>query len=444
MKEGIQRMPTPVIAIVGRPNVGKSTLFNRLAGERIAIVEDKPGITRDRIYSSSEWLNRKFHIIDTGGIEVGGDDEILLRIREQAELAMQEAHVILFMVDGQTGLTTQDREVAEILFRSNKPVILAVNKLDNPNMLNERFDFYELGLGEPFPISAGHGIGLGDLLEESAKYFPPEEEDEYSPDTIKFALIGRPNVGKSSLVNAILGEERVLVSEVAGTTRDAIDTPFTKDEQEFVIIDTAGMRKRGKVYETTEKYSVLRAMRAIERCEVALLVINGEEGIIEQDKRIAGYALEEGKAMLIVVNKWDVVEKDDKTAHRFEQQIRKEFPFMPWAPVLFVSAKTKQRVPRIIEAVVKAAENHTLRIPTSTVNSVIEDAVMMTPPPTDKGRKLRINYATQVAVKPPAFAIFANDPELMHFSYERFLENRLRDAFGFEGTPIRLFIRKKS
>ncbi len=437
-------MPTPVIAIVGRPNVGKSTLFNRLAGERIAIVEDKPGITRDRIYSSSEWLNRKFHIIDTGGIEVGGDDEILLRIREQAELAMQEAHVILFMVDGQTGLTTQDREVAEILFRSNKPVILAVNKLDNPNMLNERFDFYELGLGEPFPISAGHGIGLGDLLEESAKYFPPEEEDEYSPDTIKFALIGRPNVGKSSLVNAILGEERVLVSEVAGTTRDAIDTPFTKDEQEFVIIDTAGMRKRGKVYETTEKYSVLRAMRAIERCEVALLVINGEEGIIEQDKRIAGYALEEGKAMLIVVNKWDVVEKDDKTAHRFEQQIRKEFPFMPWAPVLFVSAKTKQRVPRIIEAVVKAAENHTLRIPTSTVNSVIEDAVMMTPPPTDKGRKLRINYATQVAVKPPAFAIFANDPELMHFSYERFLENRLRDAFGFEGTPIRLFIRKKS
>lgn len=437
-------MPTAVIAIVGRPNVGKSTLFNRLAGERIAIVEDKPGITRDRIYSSGEWLSRKFHIIDTGGIEVGSDDEILLRIREQAELAMQEAHVILFMVDGQTGLTAQDREVAEILFRSKKPVILAVNKLDNPNMLNERYDFYELGLGEPFPISAGHGIGIGDLLEEAAKYFPPEEEDEYSPDTIKFALIGRPNVGKSSLVNAILGEERVLVSEVAGTTRDAIDTPFTKDGQQFVIIDTAGMRKRGKVYETTEKYSVLRAMRAIERCEVALLVINGEEGIIEQDKRIAGYALEEGKAMLIVVNKWDAVEKDDKTAHRFEQQIRKEFPFMSWAPVLFVSAKTKQRVPRIMEEVVKAAENHSLRISTSTVNSVIEDAVMMTPPPTDKGRKLRINYSTQVAVKPPAFAIFVNDPELMHFSYERFLENKLRDAFGFEGTPIRLFIRKKS
>lgn len=437
-------MPKPVVAIVGRPNVGKSTLFNRLAGERIAIVEDKPGITRDRIYSTSEWLDRQFHIIDTGGIEVGGDDEILLRIREQAALAMHEAHVIIFMVDGQTGLTPQDREVAELLFRSKKPVVLAVNKLDNPQMLNERFDFYELGLGDPIPISAGHGTGIGDLLEEAAKYFPPEEAEDYSPDTIKFALIGRPNVGKSSLVNAILGEERVLVSEIAGTTRDAIDTPFTKDGQEYVIIDTAGMRKRGKVYETTEKYSVLRALRAIERSDVALLVINAEEGIIEQDKRIAGYALEEGRAMIIIVNKWDVIEKDDKTAHRFEQQIRKEFPFMPWAPIVFVSAKTKQRVPRIIELVAKAAENHALRIPTSTVNSVIEDAVMMTPPPTDKGRKLRINYSTQVAVRPPSFAIFVNDPELMHFSYERFLENRLRDAFGFEGTPIRLFIRKKS
>ncbi|BCJ85370.1 ribosome biogenesis GTPase Der [Effusibacillus dendaii] len=437
-------MPKPVVAIVGRPNVGKSTLFNRLAGERIAIVEDKPGITRDRIYSNSEWLNRSFHIIDTGGIEVGSDDEILLRIREQAELAMQEANVIIFLVDGEAGLTSTDQEVAEILFKSRKPVVLAVNKLDNPERLNNRFDFYELGLGDPVAISAGHGIGIGDLLEEVVKHFPPEEEEEYSPETVKFALIGRPNVGKSSLVNAILGEERVLVSEVAGTTRDAIDTPFQREGQDFVIIDTAGMRKRGKVYETTEKYSVLRALRAIERSDVAVLVINGEEGIIEQDKRIAGYALEEGKAMLIVVNKWDLVEKDDKTAHRFEQQIRKEFPFMAWAPVLFVSAQTKQRVPRIIELVLKVAENHAMRISTSTVNSVIEDAVMMTPPPTDKGRKLRINYATQVAVKPPSFAIFVNDPELMHFSYERFLENRIRDAFGFEGTPIRLFIRKKS
>ncbi|GAX89707.1 ribosome biogenesis GTPase Der [Effusibacillus lacus] len=437
-------MPKPVVAIVGRPNVGKSTLFNRLAGERIAIVEDKPGITRDRIYSSAEWLDKKFHIIDTGGIEVGTDDEILLRIREQAELAIQEAHVIIFLVDGQTGLTATDKEVADILYRSGKPVVLAVNKLDNPNMLNNRFDFYELGFGDPVPIAAGHGIGLGDMLDEVAKHFPSYDEEEYSPETIKFAMIGRPNVGKSSLVNAILGEERVMVSEVAGTTRDAIDTPFSRGEQDFVIIDTAGMRKRGKVYETTEKYSVLRALRAIERCDVAVLVINGEEGIIEQDKRIAGYALEEGRAMLIVVNKWDLVEKDDKTAHQFEQQIRKEFPFIPWAPILFVSAKTKQRIAKILDAVVKAADNHALRISTSTVNSVIEDAVMMTPPPTDKGRKLRINYSTQVAVKPPSFAIFVNDPELMHFSYERFLENRLRDAFGFEGTPIRLFIRKKT
>ncbi|WP_018133209.1 ribosome biogenesis GTPase Der [Effusibacillus pohliae] len=437
-------MPKPVVAIVGRPNVGKSTLFNRLAGERIAIVEDKPGITRDRIYASAEWLDRKFHIIDTGGIEIGSEDEIMLRIREQAELAINEANVIIFLVDGQTGLTTTDRDVAEILFRSKKPVVLAVNKLDNPKMLDNRYEFYELGLGEPIPIAAGHGIGIGDLLDEVVKHFPAEEEEEYSPETIKFAMIGRPNVGKSSLVNAILGEERVLVSEVAGTTRDAIDTPFSREGQDFVIIDTAGMRKRGKIYETTEKYSVMRALRAIERCDVAVLVIDGEEGIIEQDKRIAGYALEEGRAMIIVVNKWDLVEKDDKTAHRFEQEIRKEFPFMPWAPVLFVSAKTKQRVTKILDAVVKAAENHAMRIQTSTVNAVIEDAVAMTAPPTDKGRKLRIYYATQVAVKPPSFALFVNDPELVHFSYERFLENKLRDAFGFEGTPIRLLIRQKS
>jgi GTP-binding protein len=437
-------MPKPVVAIVGRPNVGKSTLFNRLAGERIAIVEDKPGITRDRIYSSSEWLDKNFHIIDTGGIEVGTDDQLLAHIRAQAELAIDEANVIVFLVDGHDGVTAADKEVAEILFRSRKPVVLAVNKLDNPKMLSERYDFYELGLGEPFGISVLHGIGLGDLLEEVFKHFPEEGEVEYDPETIKFALIGRPNVGKSSLVNAILGEERVLVSEVAGTTRDAIDTVFSKDGQDYVIIDTAGMRKRGKVYEKTEKYSVMRAMRAIERSDVCVLIINAEEGIIEQDKRIVGYALEEGRAILIVVNKWDVVEKDDKTAQQFEKQIRKEFPFMPWAPVLFVSAKTHQRVLKILDIVQTVAENHSMRIPTSTVNAVIEDAVAITPPPTDKGRRLRIKYSTQVAVKPPSFAIFVNDPEIMHFSYERFLENKLRDAFGFEGTPMKLFIRKKS
>jgi GTP-binding protein len=438
-------LPKPVVAIVGRPNVGKSTLFNRLAGERIAIVEDKPGVTRDRIYASSEWLDQPFHIIDTGGIEVGGDDEILLRIREQAELAIAEADVIVFVVDGKEGVTPADQEVAEILFRTKKPVILAVNKVDNPNQMHDVYGFYELGLGEPYGISAEHGTGLGELLDKVCSYFNKEtDEMEYGEDVIRVAMIGRPNVGKSSLVNAILGADRVLVSPVAGTTRDAIDTPFSSNGQDYVLIDTAGMRKRGKVYETTEKYSVLRALRAIERSDVAILVINGEEGIIEQDKRIAGYALEAGRALMIVVNKWDLVEKDDKTAHKFEQEIRKQFPFMSWAPILFVSAKTKQRVHKILDVVKTLAENHALRIQTSIVNSVIEDAVAMTPPPTDKGRKLRIFYTTQVAVKPPAFAVFVNDPELMHFSYERYLENKLRDAFGFEGTPIRLFIRQKT
>jgi GTPase len=438
-------LPKPVVAIVGRPNVGKSTLFNRLAGERIAIVEDKPGVTRDRIYASSEWLDQPFHIIDTGGIEVGGDDEILLRIREQAELAIAEADVIVFVVDGKEGVTPADQEIAEILFRAKKPVILAVNKVDNPNQLHDVYGFYELGLGEPYGISAEHGTGLGELLDKVCSYFNKEtDEMEYGEDVIRVAIIGRPNVGKSSLVNAILGADRVLVSPVAGTTRDAIDTPFSSNGQDYVLIDTAGMRKRGKIYETTEKYSVLRALRAIERSDVAILVINGEEGIIEQDKRIAGYALEAGRALMIVVNKWDLVEKDDKTAHKFEQEIRKQFPFMSWAPILFVSAKTKQRVHKILDVAKTLAENHALRIQTSLVNSVIEDAVAMTPPPTDKGRKLRIFYTTQVAVKPPAFAVFVNDPELMHFSYERYLENKLRDAFGFEGTPIRLFIRQKT
>ncbi|UOF89741.1 ribosome biogenesis GTPase Der [Fodinisporobacter ferrooxydans] len=438
-------MPKPVVAIVGRPNVGKSTLFNRLAGNRIAIVEDRPGVTRDRIYASSEWLTHQFHIIDTGGIEVGSEDEILFRIREQAELAIAEANAIIFVADGKEGVTPADQEVAQILFRSRKPVALAVNKVDNPDQINNIYSFYELGLGEPFAISAEHGTGIGDLLDQVMADIPEDfEETEYDEDVIRVALIGRPNVGKSSLVNAILGTDRVLVSPEAGTTRDAIDTPFSTEDQDYVLIDTAGMRKRGKVYETTEKYSVLRALRAIERCDVAVLVIDGEQGIIEQDKKIAGYALEAGRAMMIVVNKWDIVEKDDKTAHKFEQEVRKQFPFMAWAPILFVSAKTKQRVHRILEIVKQNAENHALRIQTAVLNSVIEDAVAMTPPPTDKGRRLRVLYTTQVAVKPPAFAIFVNDPELMHFSYERYLENKLRSAFGFEGTPMRMFIRQKS
>ncbi|KEO83681.1 ribosome biogenesis GTPase Der [Tumebacillus flagellatus] len=438
-------MPAPIVAIVGRPNVGKSTLFNRLAGERISIVEDKPGITRDRIYSSAEWLDHKFRIIDTGGIEVGDEDEILFRIREQAELAMDEANVIIFLVDGQDGVTPADQEVAQILYRTRKPVVLAVNKLDNPKMmLQNTYDFYELGFGEPFGISSSHGTGLGDMLDEVAKHFPDEYDATYSEDTIKVSLIGRPNVGKSSLVNALLGEERVMVSDIAGTTRDAVDTVFTREGQDFVLIDTAGMRKRGKVYESTERYSVMRAMSAIERSDVCLLVINAEEGIIEQDKRIVGYALEAGRAVIFLVNKWDLLEKDDKTSINFEKAIRKEFPFMPWAPILFVSAETKQRVHKILELVQTVAESHSMRIPTSTVNTIIEDAVTMVAPPTDKGRRLRVYYATQVAVRPPSFAVFVNDPELMHFSYERYLENKLRDAFGFEGTPLRVFTRKRA
>jgi len=437
-------MSNPVIAIVGRPNVGKSTIFNRLAGERIAIVEDKPGITRDRIYSKGEWLDRAFHIIDTGGIEVAPADEILLRIRQQAELAIDEADVIIFMVDGKAGLTEADKEVAEILYRTKKPVVLAVNKIDNIQMQNEIFDFYTLGFGEPYAISGAHGIGLGDLLDAVVAHFPKQQDNDYGEDLIRVALIGRPNVGKSSLVNALLGEERVIVSAVAGTTRDAIDTLFSTPEQDYVLIDTAGMRKRGKVYETTEKYSVLRALKAIEGAEVILIVIDGEAGIIEQDKKIAGYAHEAGKAAIFVVNKWDIVEKDDKTMQEFVKKIRDNFLFMPYAPIVFVSAKTKQRIQQILPKVSEVAEAHNLRINTSALNDVINDAVAINPPPSDKGKRLKIKYSTQVAVKPPSFVLFVNDPELMHFSYRRYLENKIRDAFVFEGTPIRIIFRQKN
>lgn len=437
-------MGAPVIAIVGRPNVGKSTLFNRLAGERIAIVEDKPGITRDRIYASLEWRGRSLRIIDTGGLEIGESDAIVERIRAQVELAIDEADVILFVVDGVAGITAGDVDIADALRRSGKPVVIAVNKADNPSRLALAYDFYELGFSEICAISAEHGLGTGDLLDLTLDRIDVEiQEPEYGEDRIKIAVIGRPNVGKSSLVNAILGEDRVLVSDIPGTTRDAIDTPFERNGLQFVLIDTAGVRKRGKVYETTEKYSVLRALRAIERCDVAVLVIDGEQGIIEQDKRIAGYALSAGRAMVMAVNKWDAVERDEKTAIEFEQRIRSHFPFMPWAKVLFLSAKTGKRVGRVVEEAAEAAENHAMRIKTSTVNTVVQEAVALVPPPTDKGRRLKVLYATQVAVKPPTFAVFVNDPELMHFSYERYLENQLREAFGFEGTPMRLHVRAR-
>ncbi|MER2000746.1 MAG: ribosome biogenesis GTPase Der [Lysinibacillus sp.] len=435
-------MTKPVIAIVGRPNVGKSTIFNRIVGERVSIVEDIPGVTRDRIYSSADWLAHEFNIIDTGGIEIG-DEPFLEQIRSQAEIAIDEADVIIFMTNGREGVTSADEIVAKILYKTKKPVVLAVNKIDNPDMRDMLWDFYSLGFGEPFPISGSHGLGLGDLLDECAKHFPKADEDMYDDETIKFSLIGRPNVGKSSLVNAFLGEERVIVSDIQGTTRDAIDTPYSYDDQDYVIIDTAGMRKKGKVYESTEKYSVLRALRAIERSDVVLVVLNADEGIQEQDKKIAGYAHEAGKAVIIVVNKWDAIEKDEKTMNFYTTQIREHFLFLDYAPIVFVSAKTKQRVHQILPVVKRVSENHAMRIQSSILNEVIEDAVARNPAPTDKGRRLRLYYTTQVAIQPPTFVVFVNDPELMHFSYERFLENRIRETFDFEGTPIRLITRAR-
>ncbi|WP_108671114.1 ribosome biogenesis GTPase Der [Peribacillus acanthi] len=435
-------MPKPVVAIVGRPNVGKSTIFNRIVGERVSIVEDIPGVTRDRIYSSGEWLTHDFNIIDTGGIDIG-DEPFLEQIRQQAEIAIDEADVIIFMTNGREGVTSADEEVSKILYKSKKPVVLAVNKVDNPDMRDQVYDFYSLGFGEPFPISGTHGLGLGDLLDEVAKHFPNYNGSDYEDDVTKFSLIGRPNVGKSSLVNALLGEDRVIVSDIEGTTRDAIDSPYTYNGQKYVIIDTAGMRKKGKVYESTEKYSVLRALRAIERSDVVLVVLNAEEGIREQDKKIAGYAHESGRGVIIVVNKWDAIEKDDNTMRDFEKNIREHFLFLDYAPVVFLSAKTRKRTHTLIPVIDTVSENHSMRVQTNILNEVITDAVAMNPTPTHKGQRLKIFYTTQVAVKPPTFVVFVNDPELLHFSYERFLTNRIRDAFGFEGTPIRIFARTR-
>ncbi|MED4967284.1 ribosome biogenesis GTPase Der [Heyndrickxia coagulans] len=435
-------MAKPVVAIVGRPNVGKSTIFNRIVGERVSIVEDVPGVTRDRIYSPAEWLTHEFNVIDTGGIDIG-DEPFLEQIRQQAEIAIQEADVIIFITSCREGVTSADEMVAKILYRSKKPVVLAVNKVDNPEMRTQIYDFYALGFGDPFPISGAHGLGLGDLLDAVVKHFPEKADEEYGEDVIKFCFIGRPNVGKSSLFNAILGEERVIVSEIEGTTRDAVDTVYTYEGQTYVMIDTAGMRKKGKVYENTEKYSVLRALRAIERSDVVCVVLNGEEGIREQDKRIAGYAHEAGRGVIIVVNKWDAVQKDEKTMDQFTQKIRDHFQFLDYAPVIYVSAKTKKRLDQLFPLLKTVSENHAMRVKSSVLNEVITDAVAMNPTPTDKGRRLKIFYATQVSVKPPTIVVFVNDPELMHFSYERFLENRIRDAFGFTGTPIHIIARAR-
>lgn len=434
-------MSNPTVAIVGRPNVGKSTIFNRIAGERISIVEDTPGVTRDRIYTHSEWLGHKFNLIDTGGIQIG-DEPFLEEIKDQAELAIDEADVIVFLVSVCEGVSDADEAVAKILYKADKPVILAVNKVDNPELRQDIYDFYSLGFGEPFPLSGSHGLGLGDLLDEVISKFP-EDKNEEEDDAIRFSLIGRPNVGKSSLVNAILGEQRVIVSDIAGTTRDAIDTRFTNNEDEYVMVDTAGMRKKGKVYENTERYSVMRAMKAIDNSNVVLVVLNAEEGIREQDKRIAGYAHEAGRGIIIVVNKWDTLKKDNHSLSNFEQAIRSEFAYLSYAPIIFVSAVTKQRLSQLPELIKRVDTNHRRRILSSSLNDVLMDAIAVNPTPSDNGKRLRVYYGTQVSTEPPTFVVFVNDPDLMHFSYERFLENKIREAFDFEGTPVHLIERRR-
>lgn len=437
-------MSKPIVAIVGRPNVGKSTLFNQIGKKRVSIVDDMPGVTRDRIYLDAEWLNQEFTMIDTGGIEFDESNHILYSMRQQAEIAMDEADVILFLVDGRAGLTTSDEEVAKILRRTKKPVVLAVNKIDSPQLEANIYEFYSLGLGDPIPLSATNVMNLGDLLDAVVAAFPEHQAEEKDEDEISIAVIGRPNVGKSSLVNQLLGEERVIVSDVAGTTRDAIDTHFVKDDMKFMLIDTAGMRRRGKIDEPVERYSVMRSLRAVDRADVVLLLINAFEGITEQDKKIAGYAHESGKGVVIVVNKWDIFpDKTDKSTLEFTEKLREEIGFLQYAPILYASALTGQRVARVTELVKYVAEQQSMRIKTSVLNELIRDAVSINPPPMHRGRRLKILFMTQADIKPPKFIIFVNDPDLMHFSYLRFIENRLREMYGFEGTPIRLIVRAR-
>lgn len=439
-------MSKPIVAIVGRPNVGKSTLFNIFADSRISIVEDTPGVTRDRLYADAEWLDRKFTMVDTGGIEMQNTDSIAVSIRQQAEIAVREADVILFVCDARTGITNDDMEVAKMLRQSKKPVVLAVNKADTPKQEAEAYEFYNLGIGEPYLISASNRLNLGDLLDAVVEKFPPEsDDDEDNEDVIKVAIIGRPNVGKSSIFNDIIGQTRSIVSDVAGTTRDAIDVPVEKDGQTYLFIDTAGMRRKGKIDEPIEKYSIIRTLRAVDRSDVVLLVLNAEEGITEQDKKIAGYAHEAGKGIVIVVNKWDLYpNKTVMSTEEFTKNIRHELIFMPYANVVYVSALTQQRISRLPEMIKDAAEANAMRISTSVLNQVVTDAVAMNQPPMEKGKRLKILYTTQVKVKPPTFVIFCNEPEIMHFSYQRYLENQLREACGFKGTPINIIVRGKN
>ena len=437
-------MSKPVVAIVGRPNVGKSTLFNALAGEKIAIVKDTPGVTRDRIYAEVTWLDKEFTLIDTGGIEPESRDVILSQMREQAQIAIDTADVILFMTDVKQGLVDADSKVADMLRRSPKPVISVVNKVDNFNkMMPDVYEFYNLGIGDPMPVSAAERIGIGDMLDKVMEYFPEGAGREEEDDRPRIAIVGKPNVGKSSIINKLTGESRVIVSDVAGTTRDAIDTTITHNGTEYVFIDTAGLRRKNKIKEELERYSIIRTVTAVERADVVLVVIDATEGVTEQDAKIAGIAHERGKGVIIVVNKWDAIEKNDKTVKEFEHQIRLILSFMPYAEIMYVSAVTGQRLPKLFDMIDMVIENQTLRVATGVLNEIMTEAVAMQQPPSDKGKRLKLYYITQVSVKPPTFVIFVNDKELMHFSYTRYLENKIREAFGFKGTSLRFFIRER-
>ena len=437
-------MSKPVVAIVGRPNVGKSTLFNVLAGEKISIVKDTPGVTRDRIYADVTWLDKTFTMIDTGGIEPESSDIILSQMREQAQIAIDTADVIIFITDVHQGLVDSDSKVADMLRRSGKPVVLVVNKVDSmQKYMMDVYEFYNLGIGEPMAISAANMLGLGDMLDEVVKYFPEEVEEEEEDDVPRIAIVGKPNVGKSSLINKILGEDRVIVSDIAGTTRDAVDTRVTWQGREYVLIDTAGLRRKGKVKEEIERYSVIRTVTAVERASVVVIVIDATEGVTEQDAKIAGIAHERGKGVIVAVNKWDAIEKNDKTIYKHTEKIRNTLAYMPYAELLFISAKTGQRVPKLFETIDMVIENQTLRIQTGVLNEILTEAVALQQPPSDKGKRLKIFYMTQVSVKPPTFVIFVNDKELMHFSYVRYLENKIRDAFGFRGTSLKFIVRER-
>ncbi len=437
-------MSKPIVAIVGRPNVGKSTLFNALAGERISIVQDTPGVTRDRIYAEVNWLNMDFTLIDTGGIEPESNDVILSQMREQAEIAIATADVIIFITDVRQGLVDSDAKVADMLRRSKKPVVLVVNKVDSfEKFMPDVYEFYNLGIGDPVPISAASKLGIGDMLDEVTSHFNKSAMEQEEDERPRIAIVGKPNVGKSSIINKLLGEDRVIVSDIAGTTRDAVDTVIKHDGKEYVFIDTAGLRRKNKIKEELEKYMIVRTVSAVERADVVIVVIDAKEGVTEQDAKIAGIAHERGKGVIVAVNKWDAVEKDDKTMNKYTADIRNTLSFMPYAEVMFISAMTGQRMPKIYDMIDMVIENHALRVATGVLNEIMSEAVAMQQPPSDKGKRLKLYYITQVAVKPPTFVIFVNDKELMHFSYTRYIENRIRDAFGFKGTPLKFIIRER-